>query len=88
MVESLRASNGSAYDRSFDAIAHPSRAIIATFTDEELAELQAREPNSREGHLAASIMRSRESWRTPGRWSLIVAALSLIIAISAFVRTL
>lgn len=88
MIETMKAFNGDAYEAAFYEIAYPPRKVLATFTDEELAELQAREPNSREGHLAASIMRSRESWRTPGRWSLIVAGLSLVVAISAFVRTL
>ncbi|MGE3744982.1 MAG: hypothetical protein AB7G25_04560 [Sphingomonadaceae bacterium] len=88
MVENLKAFNGDAYDTAFEDIAYPPRRVLATFTDEELAELQAREPHSREGHLAASIMRSRESWRTPGRWSLIVAGMSLVVAISALVRTL
>jgi hypothetical protein len=57
-------------------------------SDEELAEIIGREPQSKLGRLAESVLRSRESWRTPAKWALVVSVFSLCVAIWAFLRTL
>lgn len=88
MIEGLKAFSGDAYSSAFDALADPGRRELDSFTDEELAELIAREPSSKQGHLASSILRSRESWRTPARWALVFSGLSLMVAMAAFARTL
>lgn len=66
----------------------PGRAFVRRLVDEELAELAASETNTKLGRLAESEMRTREAWRGPGRWSLIVAALALVVSVWAIVRTL
>lgn len=73
---------------ALEEILDPGLAQVRRFNDDELATVIAREPTSKLGLLAARTQRERESWRTPARWSLIVALCSLAIAIAAFVRTL
>lgn len=65
---------------------YPSRALVRAFVDEELAEIIAGEPGSKLGTLAASELRSREAWRGPARWSLIIAALAFAVSLAAFIR--
>lgn len=72
------------FDEAFEEFANPQRRHLAKMTDEELAELLATEAsNSYLHHLAASVLRSRESWRTPARWALILSALSFLVSIVA-----
>lgn len=66
----------------------PSRKTIGKHSDEDLAELIATKGNTREGQIAASILRQREAWRTPARWSVIISVASLMLAAAAFARTL
>ena len=73
---------------SLDDILNPSKAYLAKQSDDDLHELMAAKPNTREGQIAASIMRVREAWRTPARWSLIVSGLALALSAVAFARTL
>lgn len=72
---------------TIEEILNPGRKQIARLTDDELAQLLARGTHTREGQLAASEMRRRESWRGPARWALIVSVLSLTLASVAFART-
>ena len=65
-----------------------NRKLIAKHSDEDIAEMIANRPTSREAELGRSIMRVREGWRMPARWSLIVAGLALILSVAAFIRTL
>lgn len=44
--------------------------------EDELAELVARDANDKLGLLAASEIRSRESWRGPGKWLMMAAGLA------------
>lgn len=76
------------FDRSFEDAANPGRRVIKQMTDEDLAELIADRPGSKLAKLAESELRVREAWRGPARWSLIVAAIALIVSIAAFMRTL
>lgn len=73
---------------SLDDILNPSRAYLAKHSDEDLAELIAAKPDTREAEIARSLMRVREAWRTPAKWSMIIAIASFVIATGAFVRTL
>ena len=73
---------------SIDEMLDPGRRQIARLTDEELAELLARHPSTKESQLAASEMRRRESWRTPARWAVLISLLSFALALVAFIRTL
>lgn len=76
------------FDAAFDEYANPQRRHLAKMTDEELAELLATESSgSYLHHLAASILRSRESWRTPVRWALILAGLSFVVSAIALWRS-
>ena len=75
------------YENAFDTQTRPpTRQEVAELSDEELAEVLAREPNSQLGHLAATIMRRRESWRSPARWALLISILSFAVAFMALVR--
>ena len=65
----------------------PSRAFLEKQPDEELAQLVAATPNSREGQLAASILRVREAWKSPEKWSFIVSVAALVVSGIALVRT-
>lgn len=71
-----------------DVFGCPSRKLIKRYPDEDLLELIAAKPSTREAEIARSIMREREAWRTPAKWSMIIAIASLVIATWAFVRTL
>jgi hypothetical protein len=73
---------------TLEQVLDPGLQEVRRLTDNELAEIIARECASKLGLLAARVQRERESWRTPARWSLVVALCSLAIAVSAFVRTL
>lgn len=72
---------------SLDDILSPSKAYLAKQSDDDLHELIAVRPNTREAQIAASIMRVREAWRTPARWSLIVAVAALAVSAVALIRT-
>lgn len=69
-------------------ILRPSKAYLAKQSDEDLHELNAARPNTSEGQAAASIIRVWEAWRTPARWSLIVAVAALLVSAVALLRTL
>ena len=73
---------------TLEEVLDPGLKQVSRFTDNELAEVIAREPTSKLGLLAARVQRQRESWRTPARWSLIVALCSLAVAVAAFARTI
>jgi hypothetical protein len=74
---------------AFEAkLADPDRRRLKRLSDEELAELIAREPESKLGRLAESVMRSRDSWRTPARGALVVSFCSFAVAALALIRTL
>jgi CRISPR/Cas system-associated protein Csm6 len=103
LLEEMRSANIETYldhmagrsPRSLDDVQNPSRKHIASRADEELAELIVGEPASRAAELARSVLRQREAWRTPAKWSVIIAVVSLITAIgslglasAAFLRTL
>lgn len=62
------------FDRAFKETAKQAR--ISEYTDEEIAELIATEPNSTLGKMAASEQRVRESWRGPARWALFISLAS------------
>jgi len=92
MVASLSALAGKSdqdrFDEAFEEYANPQRRHLVKMTDEELAELLATESSgSYLHHLAASILRSRESWRTPARWALALSALSFLISAVALWRS-
>jgi hypothetical protein len=63
-----------------------TRRQINCFTDEDLAELISREPDSAWGQLALSVLRVRESWRTPARWALVISAIALAVSLLALIR--
>lgn len=88
MIASFRAPNDDAFDKAFDEFSDPGRSVLSKLTDDELATMISAEPTSKQGLLAASIFRERESWRTPARWALIVSGLSFALAFGAFCRTL
>ncbi|MBT2133943.1 hypothetical protein KK137_06315 [Croceibacterium sp. LX-88] len=73
---------------SVEEILNPGRRQIARLTDEELAELLARGERTKDGQLAASEMRRRESWRTPARWAVIISLASFLVALTALLRTM
>jgi len=73
IVQNMKAWSGDAYSAEFDDLANPGRKVVDKFTDDELAELIATETTSKQGHIAASIMRSREAWRGPARWALAIS---------------
>ena len=76
------------FDKAFEKYVNPNRRHLAKMTDEELAELLATETSSSYLHyLAASILRSRESWRTPTRWTLILSAFSFLVSVIALWRS-
>lgn len=87
-VENWIASMGGRAQDTIGEILDPGLKQVSRMTDDELAEVIAREPNSKLGHLAARVVRQRESWRTPARWALIVSLLSFGLALAAFIRTL
>lgn len=84
-IASLR---GTPRQDSIDEILDPGLQQVSRLTDGEIAEVIAREPSSKLGHLAARVMRQRESWRTPAKWALIVSLCSFGLAAWALVRTL
>lgn len=65
---------------SLTEVLDPGLKQVARFDDDDLAEVIAREPTSKLGLLAARIQRQRESWKTPAKWSLVVAIISLVVA--------
>ena len=73
---------------SIDEILDPGLKQVKRLTDDELAEVIGREPGSKLGRLAESVLRGRESWRTPAKWALIVSLLSFAVAAWALFRTL
>lgn len=79
-------SDGAKLDRAFDEFADPSRRHLRQLTDEELAELISTEPNSKTGRLAESVLRNRDNWRSPAKWSLLISLISVAIAVTAFFR--
>lgn len=87
MVASLSIDPKTEFTDAFRARADPGRRELDKFPDDELAELIAREPGSRQGLLASSILRNRDSWRTPAQWALGISAISLLVAITALART-
>jgi hypothetical protein len=62
-VESWIASMGGRAQDTIGEILDPGLKQVTRLTDDELAEVIAREPNSKLGHLAARVARQRESWR-------------------------
>lgn len=76
------------FNEAFEEYANPQRRHLVKMTDEELAELLATESSSSYlHHLAASILRSRESWRTPARLALILSAFSFLVSVIALWRS-
>ena len=73
---------------ALEEVLDPGLKQVSRFSDNELAEVIAREPTSKLGLLAARVQRQRESWTTPAKWSLIVALCSLAVALAAFARTM
>lgn len=86
MLASLSA-QGSSYEDAFDKLAAGPPLTFRDWTDAELAELIARNPESAPARLAASEIRRREAWQTPARWSLMVSALALLLSAVALART-
>lgn len=76
------------FDDAASEFLDPGRNQVRQMHDDELAELLARNPHDKLGQLAASEMRSRESWRGPGKWSLIIAGLALLVSVGALFRTI
>ena len=88
MIAGLGGNSDAAFDEAFEEYANPQRRHLAKMPDEELAELLATESSaSYLHHLAASILRSRESWRTPARWALILSGLSFLVSLVAIWRS-
>lgn len=73
---------------SLDDILNPSKAYLSKQSDEDLAELIAAKPTTREAEIARSVIRVREAWRTPAKWSMIIAVAALALSAVAIVRTL
>jgi hypothetical protein len=71
------------FQEAWDEAVDPGRKLLSTLSDEALSAIIAREPNSKQGHLAASIMRTRESWRTPARPALIISVIALTVSLVA-----
>lgn len=72
------------FDAALEECTSPRRRDLAELSDEELAEILATEsPKSYLHPLAASILRSRESWRGPARWALILSFFSFAVAATA-----
>jgi len=86
-MQTLGSDKGPTRD-TLDEILEPGRRQLQRETDEDLLELIGARPNSREGQIAASIMRTREAWRTPARWSVIISLLAFGLSVAAFVRTM
>ncbi len=76
------------FEKYANEFADPGRNQVRQRRDDELAELLARNPHDKLGQLAASEMRSRESWRGPRKWSLIIAGLALLVSIGALFHTI
>jgi hypothetical protein len=70
-----------------DPYYRPTRKKLAKHTDEDLAELIVGKPETREAEIARSILRRRESWRTPATPALAISLLSFALAAWAFART-
>lgn len=83
-IASLR---GTPQQDSIGEILDPGLKQVSRLTDDEIAQVLAREPSSKLGHLAARVMRQRESWRTPAKWALIVSLCSFGVAAWALIRT-
>jgi hypothetical protein len=66
--------------------AEPGLRMMKLLPDEELAEIIGRDPQSKLGRLAESVLKRRESWRTPAKSALLVSIVSL--AGWALLRTL
>lgn len=86
-IDDLKPGSRAAH-RALDEFENPGRWTIRRMVDEELADLIASEPGSKLGTLAASELRTREAWRGPARWSLIIAALAFAVSLVAFIRTI
>lgn len=69
--------------READPYLRPTKKMIGAFDDENLHELIAARPTTREAEIARGLIREREAWRTPARWSMVIAAVSLVISIAA-----
>ncbi|HET9334864.1 MAG TPA: hypothetical protein VFO12_00490 [Sphingomicrobium sp.] len=81
------ATKGSSYEEAFDALTADPPLRFREWTDAELAELIARNPDTAPARLAASEVRRREAWQTPARWSLLVSVLALLMSAVALART-
>ena len=68
--------------------ADPGRMLLRNCSDDDLAEIIGVEPASKTGILARSILNRRESWRTPAKWSFVIALVSFFLGLVAFIRTL
>ncbi len=82
----LRAVGGS-YESTFAELVDDPPLEFKKWTDQELAELIARNPETAPARLAASEVRSREAWQTPARWSLLVSILAVLMSAVALIRT-
>ncbi len=71
------------YDDAFSALTVKETPNFAVWPDEELAELIAMNRLDADTELARSELRIRESWRTPARWSLVIAAFALLVSLAA-----
>lgn len=80
------ASGQRSFDRAVDELVNPTRSHLSKLSDDDLAELISTEPTTRVGRLADSILRTRDNWRSPAKWSLGVSIISLLIAVAAFVQ--
>ena len=79
-VRSLSPADVKNFNASADRFLYPDRRLVRRMVDEELAELASR-PASRLTKLAESELRSREGWRTPARWSMLIALAALALGI-------
>lgn len=86
-LQSYDVLNGSKSVGSIPEILGPTMSEVARLSDEDIAELLSRK-DGKLRQMANSVQRTREAWRGPARWSLIVAALSFAVALAAFGRTL
>lgn len=85
-ADSLRAQAG--YDEAFDRLTEDPPLKFGEWTDGDLAELIARNPNTAPALQAAREVRRREAWQTPARWSLYVSIFALGVSIAALIRTI
>jgi hypothetical protein len=86
-IDSFRSDLQNTYDDAWLEATDPGYKHIRRMTDDELAELMSREPGSKQGLIAASVLRGRESWKTPAKWALVVSILSFGLACAALARS-